>query len=81
MNAATQEVLKKLTAADSAWRQWHGDMDEDDIEQAAVLDGRAEMAAGIASAAGGVPFRITRSLDAMRAAILSCQLPGATAVR
>ncbi len=31
MNAATQEVLKKLTAADSAWRQWHGDMDEDDI--------------------------------------------------
>lgn len=35
----------------------------------AVLDGRAEMAAGIASAAGGVPFRITRSLDAMRAAL------------
>lgn len=31
MSAATQELLKKLTAADSAWRQWHGDMDEDDI--------------------------------------------------
>ena len=29
MNTSTHKML--ITAADSAWLQWHGDMDEDDI--------------------------------------------------